>query len=113
VHEGREIGFIETCLIADYPVWEATVGADPGAVGVDLFIAEHDLTGHGLGTQLLRQFVDEVALARPGATHCLADPDAENVASLRAFEKAGFRMVGEFIDPDDNRTHSLVRLDKP
>jgi aminoglycoside 6'-N-acetyltransferase len=109
--DGHAIGFIETYLIADYPDWEATVAAEPGAVGVDLFIAEPELTGKGLGTRLLKQFVEEVALARPGATHCLADPDAANAASVRAFEKAGFRVVRELIDPTDNRPHALLRLD--
>ncbi len=106
------VGFIETYLIADHPEWEATIAAEPGAVGVDLFIADPELIGKGLGTRLLREFVDEVAFARPEATHCLADPDAENVASLRAFEKAGFRVVGEFTDPDDSRLHTIVRLDR-
>jgi RimJ/RimL family protein N-acetyltransferase len=110
--DGDPVGFVETYLIADHPDWEATVGAEPGAVGVDLFIADPELTGKGLGTRLLRQFVDEIAFARPEATHCLADPDAENVASLRAFQKAGFRVVGEFIDPEDNRPHAIVRLDR-
>ena len=112
VLDGSAIGFVETYLIADHPEWEATIDAGPGAVGVDLFIADSKLTGKGLGTRLLRRFVDEVAFARPDATHCLADPDAENMASLRAFAKAGFRVVGEFIDPDDNRRHALVRLDR-
>ena len=35
-----------------------------------------------------------------------------NTASLRLFAKAGFRHVREFIDPDDGRTHALVRLDR-
>ena len=110
---GRPIGFVETYLIADYQDWEATVGAEPGAVGVDLFIADPDLTGKGLGTRLLRRFVDDVAFARPEATHCLADPDAANTASLRMFEKAGFRVVREFTEPEDSRRHALVRLDRP
>jgi aminoglycoside 6'-N-acetyltransferase len=109
---GRSIAFVETYLIADHPEWEATIGAEPGAVGIDLFIADPELTGKGLGTRLLRQFVDEVPFARPEATHCLADPDLENAASLRAFEKAGFRIVGEFVDPEDSRPHALVRLDR-
>jgi aminoglycoside 6'-N-acetyltransferase len=107
----RPVGFVETYLIADHPDWEATVEAESGAVGVDLFVAEPELTGKGLGTQLLQQFVSEVALARPGATHCLADPDSANAVSLRAFEKAGFRVVREFLEPENNRRHTLVRFD--
>jgi RimJ/RimL family protein N-acetyltransferase len=103
---------VETYLIADYPEWASTIAAETGAAGVDLFIADPELIGKGLGTRLLRQFVDEIAFVRPGVTHCVADPDAENIASLRAFEKAGFRVMGEFSDSSDDRRHALVRLDR-
>jgi len=43
---------------------------------------------------------------------CTADPDVKNTASLRAFEKAGFRAVREFVDPDDNELHALVRRER-
>ncbi|MDX6412208.1 MAG: Acetyltransferase domain [Gaiellaceae bacterium] len=43
----------------------------------------------------------------------IADPDAENLASLRAFEKAGFWVVRQFVDPTDHdRVHALLRLDR-
>jgi RimJ/RimL family protein N-acetyltransferase len=35
-----------------------------------------------------------------------------NTASLRAFEKAGFRAVREFVDPEDNELHTLVRRER-
>ncbi len=41
---------------------------------------------------------DRVRAGR-GRRACVADPDVRNVASIRAFEKAGFRAVGEFVDP--------------
>ena len=57
-------------------------------------------------------FVAEVVWAREATHACVADPDVENVASLRAFEKAGFERVGEFVDPEDGRLHALVRRDR-
>src|SRR5437899_1929243 len=48
VLDGRPIGFIETYMIADHADWEAVVHAGPGVAGVDLFIAEPELTGKGL-----------------------------------------------------------------
>jgi RimJ/RimL family protein N-acetyltransferase len=35
-----------------------------------------------------------------------------NTASLRAFEKAGFQAVREFVDPEDNELHMLVRRER-
>ena len=86
--------------------------ADEGAAGVDLFIADEALTGQGVGTEALRRFVSGIVFAAPTTTHCIADPELENVASVRAFQKAGFRIVDEFVDPLDGKTHALVRLDR-
>ena len=35
------------------------------------------------------------------------------VASIRAFEKAGFTRVRDYYDPDDDALHALVRLERP
>lgn len=108
----RPIGFIQTYLMSDYPEWAKLVGGVDGAAGVDLFIAEADLTGQGIGTAMLRRFVAEIVFARPATIACVADPDVRNTASVRAFEKAGFRIVAEFLDPSDGQMHALVRLER-
>jgi len=109
---GRSVGFIQTYLISDYPEWEELIRVGPGVAGVDLFIGELELTGKGLGTEVLRRFTREIVFAAPATTACVADQDVENAASIRAFEKAGFRRLTQFVDPDDNRMHYLVRLDR-
>ncbi|HEY3962265.1 MAG TPA: hypothetical protein VGL84_07035 [Gaiellaceae bacterium] len=48
----------------------------------------------------------------PGTTACVADVDVDNSASLRAFAKAGFRPVGEIVDPQSGRPHTLLRRDR-
>jgi RimJ/RimL family protein N-acetyltransferase len=81
--------------------------------GVDLFVAEPELTGRGFGSEALRRFMADIVFSDPGIHACIGDPDAENVASLRAFGKAGFRVVGQFVDPsDDDRVHALLRLER-
>jgi RimJ/RimL family protein N-acetyltransferase len=60
----------------------------------------------------LRAFTRDIVFARPTTIACVADPDAENVASIRAFEKAGYRVVRELVDPSDGRPHALVRIDR-
>lgn len=110
--DGRPIGFIQTYLLSDCPEWAELVVGGEGVAGVDLFIADADLTGQGIGTELLRRFAREIVFARPATTACVADPDARNAASLRAFEQAGFRVVSEFVDPDDGQMHALVRLER-
>lgn len=110
---GAPIGMVQTYLVADYVGYAQLVQVDDRATaGVDIVIGEEDLTGRGLGTEILRRFVDAIVFADPATTACVADPDARNVASVRAFEKAGFRAVREFVDPSDGQVHALVRLDR-
>ena len=109
--DGRPAGFFQTYLYWDYPE-AAAMGLDPNAAGVDLFIADEEATGRGLGSELLRRFVDEYAFALPGVTHCVAEPEEENVASIRAFEKAGFHVASAWINPEDGLRHVIVRKDK-
>jgi RimJ/RimL family protein N-acetyltransferase len=112
VGDEHPIGFIQTYQVAGYPEYRDLVKVEDGVAGVDLFIAEPELIGRGLGTDALRQFVEGVIFANSDVHACIADPDADNIASLRAFEKAGFARVREFVDPSDRRPHTLVRRDR-
>jgi aminoglycoside 6'-N-acetyltransferase len=109
----RAAGFIQTYLVSDHPEFARRVDVGEDVAGVDLFLADVELTGKGLGSETLRTFVLDVVFARQETSACIADPDTRNTASLRAFEKAGFRRVRAFFDPTDGREHTLVRLDRP
>jgi RimJ/RimL family protein N-acetyltransferase len=111
--DGLPVGFIQTYRVSDYPEYRDLVAVEEGVAGVDLFVAEPELTGRGFGSEALRRFVADVVFLDPGIHACVADPDAENIASLRAFEKAGFRVVRRFVDPNDHdKLHALLRLDR-
>jgi RimJ/RimL family protein N-acetyltransferase len=106
-------GFIQTYRVSDYPEYRELVAVEEGVAGVDLFVAELEQTGGGLGSKVLSRFVADIVFSDSEIHACVADPDAENLASLRAFEKAGFRVVRRFVDPNDcDRLHALVRLDR-
>ena len=62
---------------------------------------------------MIRTFVSQVVFTRPETRACVADPDVRNHASIRAFEKAGFRRVRDYHDPDDGELHALVRVERP
>lgn len=113
VPEDRPVGFIQSYRVSDYPEYQERVAVEDGVAGVDLLIGEADLIGRGVGSEALDHFVRDLVFSDPGIHACIADPDAENRASLRVFEKAGFRVVRGFADPEDqNRLHMLVRLDR-
>jgi aminoglycoside 6'-N-acetyltransferase len=106
VVDGRDAGMVETYLVSDYPEWEAIVQVGAGVAGVDLLIGEADLTGRGLGPEILRAFVREVI----AVDACVASVDEENGPSWRAFEKAGFRRVRDI--EEEGRPHRLMRWDR-
>ena len=111
--DDRPGGFIQTYRVSDYPEYRELVAVEEGVAGVDLLIGEPELTGRGFGSEALLSFVLDFVFSDPEIQACVADPDAENVASLRAFERAGFRLVREFVDPNDHdRLHALLRLER-
>jgi len=109
----RAAGFIQTYLVSDHREFARRVDVGEDVAGVDLFLADEELTGKGLGSKTLRMFVQDVVFERQQTIACIADPDSRNTASLRAFEKAGFRRVRELFDPTDGQQHTLVRIDRP
>lgn len=112
--DGRPIGMLRTYLVADDPDYAEQIGIDDvTTAGVDILIGVEQLTGQGLGTKILERFVHDVVFERAEIVGCVADPDSANYASLRAFEKAGFRALRTFKeDPGDGEVHTLVRLDR-
>ena len=111
--DGRPVGMVQTYLVSDYPDHAALMTIDDSSTaGLDILIGEAELTGRGLGTAILERFVSDVVFAHAAITSCIADPDVTNVGSVRAFEKAGFRVVRTFVDPKDSQTRAVVRRDR-
>jgi RimJ/RimL family protein N-acetyltransferase len=110
--DGAPSGFIQTYQVSDHPEYQELVGVEDGVAGVDLFLADEERLGRGVGTRVLQEFLRQIVFAVPTTRACVADPDTENGSSLRAFEKAGFSAVRELVDPDDARAHVLMRIDR-
>ena len=91
VVDGKDVGYIQTYSLALFPEYAGRLGCEAGAAGIDLFIGEELFLGWGLGARAIRRFVHEMVFAQPAIEVCIAGPAEGNVASIRAFEKAGFR----------------------
>jgi aminoglycoside 6'-N-acetyltransferase len=110
VVDGRPAGMIQTYLASDYPEWDEVVEVGDGVAGVDLLIGEEELTGHGLGAQVLEQFAREVVFGRADSSAVVATVEEANRRSWRAFEKAGFTHVRDV--EEDGLPHRLMRLER-
>ena len=91
VVDGKDVGYIQSYPLSLFPEYAERLGCEAAVAGIDLFIGDELFLGWGLGARAIRRFVDEVVFAQPGVEACIAGPAEGNVASIRAFEKAGFR----------------------
>lgn len=92
VVDGHDIGEIQVADLDDYPEVATEVGI-PNAASVDIFVGEPEWRNRGVGSAVIRQFVDEVVFSRPGIETCTIDPEPENTRAIRSYEKAGFTHV--------------------
>jgi RimJ/RimL family protein N-acetyltransferase len=108
--DGRPTGVLQSYRIDDHPEYAAQVGLGRPAIGIDLFIGEPDLIGRGHGPALIRAFLRD-ALPRYGVDLCVIGPTVSNVAAIRAYEKAGFRFLKTYLEPDAReQEHYLMEL---
>lgn len=63
------------------------LGTPHEMAGIDLFIASESCRGKGLGVNIVQQFI---ALFLQSNSHVIVDPDLDNIAAIRCYEKCGF-----------------------
>lgn len=95
------IGYIQYWFIADARV-EPWLSRAPWlrllpdeAVGVDLTIGDAQHLSRGIGSRVLAAFV--ARLRAEGHRFIIIDPDPANTRAVRAYEKAGFRVIPELL----------------
>ncbi len=110
--DGRPIGLTQWCRVDDYAGYPEMLGV-VDAVGIDLLIGEEGATGRGIGTRIIRQFTQKVAMPGSGLNVAVADPEEANVASWRAFEKAGYRHIKTFEGERGHVTRLMMFSEEP
>jgi RimJ/RimL family protein N-acetyltransferase len=107
--DGRKVGLVLWQPPSRHELDEASLRDIPETVvDVDIMIGEAGALGRGIAPAAIR-LVAERALADPEVPFVIAAAMIENAASLRAFEKAGFRKDREFDDVSSGRCALLVR----
>jgi RimJ/RimL family protein N-acetyltransferase len=107
--EGKPIGFIQCYVVKDSGDgwWENET--DPGARGIDQFVADETRLGQGIGSSMVRAFVDEL-FEDPGISSVQVDPSPENSRAIRCYSRAGFTVEGTVDTPDGPAL--LMRMDR-
>ena len=106
------IGWIQWYRWRDFPKHAIQLGADHRSAGIDLAIGEVEMTGHGLGPAMIREFGTGYIFANRDLDAIVADPSVSNLHSVSAFKKAGFRIVSAVQLVDEEFERHVVRLDR-
>jgi AacA4 family aminoglycoside N(6')-acetyltransferase len=97
--DGAPIGYIQSYVAMGSGDGWWPDERDPGVRGIDQFLAHSDQLGRGLGSAMVRAFVQRL-FSDPAVTRIQTDPSPENRRAIRCYEKAGFHAVGEVNTPD-------------
>ncbi len=113
---GHPVGIIQCYRHADRPGWDRVVGIH-AAAGIDYLIGEADQLGRGVGSTAIAFFAQHVFALYPEVDTVVAAPQADNHASCRALEKAGFALHSErrldSDDPSDSGPSAVYTLGRP
>ncbi|KQR97643.1 hypothetical protein ASG12_16300 [Williamsia sp. Leaf354] len=119
--DGRPIGLLQRCRIADFDEYADELAPVIGPVGtttytIDYLIGVPELLGRGIGPGIITAASADTFARHPDAERIVVPVVAANRRSWRALEKAGFRIVasGELTpdNPIDDRAHHILALDR-
>lgn len=96
--DGAPVGFIQSYVVE----------TDPAARGIDQFLADGERLGRGLGTAMVRAFVDRL-FADPAVMKVQTDPSPSNERAIRCYRRAGFVDHG-VVDTPDGTALLMVRV---
>jgi len=97
--DGEPVGFIQSYVVTGSGEGWWKSEADPGARGIDQFLANVGQLERGLGSRMARSFVDEL-FRDPSITKVQADPSPNNLRAIRCYMRAGFVAQAEVTTPD-------------
>ena len=78
-----------------------------GLVDIDILIGEPELVGQGVGPQALTLLIARLR-ENPLVSFAGLGTSVSNVCAIRAYEKAGFRLLREFQDPEAGPCRYMV-----
>ena len=98
MYEDTPIGYIQYYDKDDFPSHHGYESLDipKPCAGLDWYIGEVDFIGKGIGSEVLKLFIKDVIPQE--FSHIFVDPEIDNIAAIRAYEKAGFQKIAEKVD---------------
>ena len=89
LYDNQPFGHIQSYRVSDDEEYERLVDMED-STRIDLFVGEEALLYKGLGPLVIRRFIEEIVFSDESISVCMIDPDPENRAAIRAYERVGF-----------------------
>ena len=105
--DGIPVAFIQSYVVSGSGAGWWTSETDPGARGIDAFLANPSELGQGMGRAMVHAFIDRL-FEDPHVTTIQVDPAPDNERAIRCYRAAGFATIGEVDTPDGRAT--LMRI---
>ena len=93
IHNNQNpIGYIQIYNTYDFPRSKTLSGLPANLGAFDIFIAEESALQQGLGSKAILEFL---RVHGNQYSNIFADPDSNNIAAIKCYEKAGFKRFSE------------------
>lgn len=91
--DGHLIGYIQFYDFYDFPrEYDIILENLPSSLAaLDLFIGEPEFINKGFGTKILDLFTKNYVFSK--FSYCFVDPEKENLAAIKAYQKVGFKKI--------------------
>jgi len=90
--DDKPIGFMQRYLIDDEQKEAWGYPADFIIFGIDQFIGYPELFNKGVGTKMIKLFIEDIARDKE-VNRIILDPEMSNIRAIRVYEKCGFQKV--------------------
>ena len=112
VFKGKDIGYIQTYLIKDFPEYALLTGVGENTAGIDLYIGESDYIHRGLGKHIMIEFLRTIVFVKPGIESCIVGPEPANLAAIKAYKKTGFEYIKTIQVPGEKEPEEIYIIHK-
>ncbi len=93
--DDKPIGYIQLYNTYDFLRNKPLANLSKSLGAIDFYIGEEEYLGKGIGSAILREFNYQ------NYDYILVDPDKDNYAAIKTYEKAGFKKIEEQFDTNE------------
>jgi aminoglycoside 6'-N-acetyltransferase len=89
--EGHAVGYIQSYYAYDFPRGYDLIELPESLAAIDMFIGSEAYLSNGIGSKAIEAFLNHYVF--PHYRYAFVDPEIENEAAIRSYEKAGFSVI--------------------